>query len=110
MATGRWMPTRNQVVRAACGERTWRGAFANRSDGPYRDVAVEIRFLDPHGRPVGAARGRAERLEPGSRLDLQAPLPPNAAGVQVFSLQWRADDAGVALGPYDPWALAYLQG
>ncbi|NEX95344.1 hypothetical protein, partial [Caulobacter sp. 17J65-9] len=58
----RWMPTRCQVERGDAGERTWRGAFANRSGGAFSDVAVEIRFLDPDGRPVGGALGRAERL------------------------------------------------
>lgn len=105
----RWMPSRNQVVRAASGERAWRGAFTNRTDRPYRDVAVEIRFLDPEGRPVGRASGRAERLEPGARLDLHAPLPPEAAGVQVWTLRWRAGEACVELGPYAQWSFGHLQ-
>ncbi|NEX94865.1 hypothetical protein G3573_18980, partial [Caulobacter sp. 17J65-9] len=56
------------------------------------------------------ALGRAERLAPGARLDLTAPLPPQAAGVQVWALSWRAGEAREEAGPYDQWALGLLQG
>ena len=47
----------------------------NRTDSLYREVAVTIRLLDRDGQPVGEPSGRADRLEPGEELNLQALLP-----------------------------------
>jgi len=101
--------TRNDVVREASGGRTWHGTFTNRADSLYREVAVEIRFLDRNGKPVGKVGGRADRLEPGARLDLKAALPSGAAGMQVYSLQWRTGEVGRLLGPWAPWPFGHVQ-
>ena len=61
------------------------------------------------GQPVGKTSGRADRLEPGEELNLQAPLPSQAESMQVYSLQWRTGDVGRLLGPWAPWPFGYLQ-
>ncbi len=58
--------TRNDVVKAASGERVWLGTMKNHTDSEYRDVAVTIRFLDRFGRPVGEVGGQAARMVPGT--------------------------------------------
>ena len=58
---------RNDVVTDASDARVWFGAMMNRTDSPYREIAVTVRFLDRDDRPVGEVRGRADRLEPGER-------------------------------------------
>ena len=79
------------------------------ADSLYREVAVTIRFLDRDGQPVGETSGRADRLEPGEELKLQAPLPSQAESMQVYALQWRTGDVGRLLGPWAPWPFGYLQ-
>ncbi len=101
--------TRNDVVTDAAGARTWHGTMMNRTDSLYREVAVTIRFLDRDGQPMGETSGRADRLEPGEELNLQAPLPSRAESMQVYSLQWRTGDVGRLLGPWAPWPFGYLQ-
>lgn len=101
--------TRNDVVKAASGERVWLGTMKNHTDSEYRDVAVTIRFLDRFGRPVGEVGGQAARMVPGTSFDLKAPLPAQAADLQVHSLHWRTGEARRFLGPYRPWAFGYVQ-
>ena len=101
--------SRNDVVTDALGTRTWHGTMMNRTDSQYREVAVTIRFLDQNGQPVGETSGRADRLEPGDKLDLQVPLPAQAESIQVYSLQWRTGKVGRLLGPWAPWQFGYLQ-
>lgn len=97
------------VRNALSAGRMWRGAFINRTDGACRDVAVEIRFHDRNGATVGAAEGRAARLEPGQTLELEAPAPAGAVGLQVRALRWRTGEASVELGPYGRLGFGYLQ-
>lgn len=79
---------RGELLREPLGGRTWRGALANRTDGLCLQVAVEIRFLDRSGATVGGLVRRADRLAPGSELDLQSRLPPEAAEVRLHTLRW----------------------
>jgi len=101
--------TRNVVITNASGTRTWYGTMMNRTDSLYREVAVTIRFLDRDGQPAGETSGRADQLEPGEELYLQAPLPSQAESIQVYSLQWRTGDVRRLLGPWAPWPFGYLQ-
>ena len=103
--------SRNDVITDASGVRTWHGTMMNRTDSQYREIAVTIRFLDSAGQPVGEATGSTDRLEPGEKLDLQAPLPSQAKNIQVYSLQWRTGrhNVGRLLGPWAPWSFGYLQ-
>jgi hypothetical protein len=42
-------------------------------------------------------------------LDLQAPLPPDAVRIRIYSVQWRMDGMGVLMGPFrEPWEFGYL--
>ena len=101
---------RNEVVRAASGERSWRGTFWNHSDSLYTRLDAVILFLDKEGKPVGQARGGADRLDPGEYFNLAAPLPPEAARMQMYQLRWTGPGgASVALGPWRPWEFGYRQ-
>ncbi|MDB5691307.1 MAG: hypothetical protein JWO81_370 [Alphaproteobacteria bacterium] len=102
--------TRNEVAKGPSGGRVWRGTMTNRSDDSlYRDVAVTVRFLDRNGRPVGEVSGRADRLEAGKGLDLEAPLPALATGMQMHKLHWRTGDVSADLGPYAAWPFGHVQ-
>ncbi len=103
--------SRNDVITDASGTRTWHGTMMNRTDSQYREVAVTIRFLDRDGGQVGEASGRANHLDPGEELNLQALLPSQAKTMQVYSLQWRTGryNVGRLLGPWRSWAFGYLQ-
>lgn len=94
---------RSQLVREPLGGRTWRGALTNPGDRLYADVVIEIRFLDRNGRAVGRLGGRADRLAPGARLDLQSRAPAGATSLRIESLRWTADGARVERGPWAAW-------
>lgn len=101
--------SRNQVVRTASGERQWRGTFWNHTDSLYTRLEAVVLFLDARGRPVGQARGGADRLDPGETFHLQAPLPADAAKMQVYQLRWTGPGGGsLVLGPYRPWPFGYV--
>jgi hypothetical protein len=103
--------SRNEVVQGAAGGRVWKGTMWNHSDSLYEDLDTVILFVDREGKPVGQARGGARRLDPGEVFHLEAPLPLEAARMQVYQLRWRTNgsDRLVALGPYQPWEFGYLQ-
>ena len=100
---------RNEVVRTA-GEQSWQGTFWNHSDSLYTNLDAVILFLDKDGKPVGQARGAADRLDPGEYFELRAPLPAGAIRMQMYQLRWSGPGGGsVALGPWKPWEFGYLQ-
>ncbi len=110
--------TRSEVVRNGTAAPIWHGTFTNHTDSLYTDVGVVVRFVDRFGQPLGEARGRADRLVPGSTagstLDLRAPLPAGTDGIRIHSLHWRTggDDGRAVrrqLGPYQVWELGYVQ-
>lgn len=101
--------SRNEVVRGAAGEATWHGTFWNHTDSLYTGLDAVILFLDQEGRPVGQARGGAERLDPGEVFHLSAPLPADAARMQVYQMRWTGPGGGRAvLGPYRSWEFGYV--
>jgi hypothetical protein len=101
--------SRNEVVTGAQGQRTWAGSFVNTNERPLRDVRVTVDFLDRANLTVGKAEAQAAELTFGSRLDLQAPLPPDAVRLRIHSVQWRRDGTGVLMGPFrEPWEFGYL--
>jgi hypothetical protein len=101
--------TRNDVVTGAEGQRTWIGSFVNTNEKTLRDVAVTVNFLDRENRVVGKVEAEAAELTFGRRLDLQAPLPPEAARLRIYSVQWRMDGRGMLMGPFrEPWDFGYL--
>ena len=95
---------RGELLREPLGGRTWRGALANRTGGLCLQVAVEIRFLDGSGATVGGLVRRADRLAPGSELDLQSRLPPEAAEARLHTLRWTraGEPPGIEAGPPYP--------
>ena len=111
---------RNDVVTDAAGQRTWEGSFVNSNGRTLRDVAVTVDFLDSQDRTVGKAAGAAAELPFSTRLDLQAQLPPEAARLRIYSVQWRMDRTAVdkwlrrasgsaLMGPFrKPWEFGYL--
>jgi hypothetical protein len=100
---------RNDVVTDAAGQRFWAGSFVNTNDRTLRDVAVTVDFLDSADRTVAKAKAEADELKFGRRLDLQAPLPPDAARLRIYSVQWRMDGAAALMGPFrEPWEFGYL--
>jgi hypothetical protein len=100
---------RNEVVTDAAGQRNWAGSFVNTNEKPLRDVGVIVDFLDSENRSVAKAKAVAAELTFGSRLDLQAPLPPDAVKLRIYSVQWRMDGRGVLMGPFrEPWEFGYL--
>jgi len=103
--------TRNDAVLESSGARIWHGTMTNTTDSQYREIDVTIRFLDSADQPVGEVSGRADRLEPGEQLDLQAPLLREADRMQIYSLQWRTGRKNkyVPLGPWAPWPFGYVQ-
>jgi hypothetical protein len=101
--------SRNEVVRVASGEPAWQGTLWNHSDSLYTDLDAVILFLDREGRPVGQARGGADRLHPGEIFHLAAPLPADAVRRQIY--QWRWTSGGghrAVLGPYRSWPFGYV--
>jgi hypothetical protein len=100
---------RNEVVTDAAGQRTWQGSFVNTNDTTLRDVAVTVDFLDSENRPVGKAEAEASELPFSTRLNLQAPLPPGAARLRIYSVQWRMGGTAALMGPFrEPWEFGYL--
>jgi hypothetical protein len=100
---------RNEVVTDAAGQRTWTGSFLNTNERPLRDVGVTVDFLDSQNRTVGKAEAEAAELTFRSRLELQAPLPRDAARLRIDSVQWRMEGRGVLMGPFrEPWEFGYL--
>lgn len=94
---------RSQLIREPLGGRTWRGALTNPGDRLYAGVAIEIRFLDRNGRPVGGLGGRADRLAPGGLLELQSRAPAGAVSLRIESLRWTVDGTPHERGPEDAW-------
>jgi hypothetical protein len=101
--------TRNDVVTGPAGQRTWEGTFVNTDDRTMRDVAVTVDFLDSQDRTVGKAKAEAAELPGSTDLDLQAPLPPEAVRLRIYSVQWRKDRTAALMGPFrEPWEFGYL--
>ena len=104
---------RNDVSQDVSGTRTWHGTMANTTDSRYREILVTIRFLDSNDRAVGEISGSADVLEPDESFTLQAPLPPEAVAMQVYSLEWvtgRKDKkTDPPLGPWAPWPFGHVQ-
>lgn len=101
--------SRNEVVTGESGQRTWIGSFVNTNEKTLRDVDVAVDFLDKANHTVGKAEAQAGELAFGSRLDLQAPLPPDAVRMRIYSVQWRMDGRGALMGPFrEPWEFGYL--
>jgi hypothetical protein len=100
---------RNEVVTDAEGRRTWAGSFVNTNEETLRDVAVTVDFLDNRDRTVGKAEADAAELSFSRRLDLQAPLPPGAVRLRIYSVQWRMGRTAALMGPFrEPWEFGYL--
>ena len=100
---------RNEVVTDVAGERTWTGSFVNTNKKTLRDVAVTVNFLDSQDRTVGKVDADAAELPFNTRLDLQAPLPPEAVRLRIYSVQWRMDQKSALMGPFrKPWEFGYL--
>ena len=99
---------RNEVVTEA-GQRTWIGSFVNTNETPLRDVGVTVDFLDSENRTVGMAKAEAAELMFRGRLELKAPLPPDAVRLRISSVQWRMGGRGVLIGAFrEPWEFGYL--
>jgi hypothetical protein len=99
----------NELVTDSAGARSWAGSFVNTNDKTLRDVAVTVDFLDNQGRTVGKADAKAAELPYGTRLDLRAALPPEAARLRIYSVQWRMGRKTALMGPFrDPWEFGYL--
>jgi hypothetical protein len=111
---------RNEVATAVAGQRTWAGSFVNTNGRTLREVAVTVDLLDAQDRAVAKAHARADELRSGARLDLSAPLPPEAVRLRIYSVQWRMDrstadrwlhraPAAALIGPFrEPWEFGYL--
>ena len=102
---------RNEVVMDAAGQRTWAGSFVNTNERALRDVGVTVDLLDSENRTVAKAKAEAAELTFGMRLDLQAPLPPDAVRLRIYSVQWHMDQehGGALMGPFrEPWEFGYL--
>jgi hypothetical protein len=100
---------RNEVVTDGAGQRVWAGSFVNTNDTTLRDVAVTVDFLDSQDRAVGKADAEAAELPFSTRLNLQAPLPPDAVKLRIHSVQWRMGQTAALMGPFrTPWEFGYL--
>jgi len=100
---------RNDVVTDAAGQRSWVGTFVNTNEKTLRDVAVTVDFLDSRNQTVGRAKAEALELPGDAALDLQAPLPADAARLRIYSVQWRRDGTAALMGPFrEPWEFGYL--
>ena len=92
--------TRSEVLHETLGGRTWLGALSNPGGGVCADLTVRLRFVDGAGRAVGApVSARADWLEPGAALHLQARLPVGAGALQIVSLRWSAGGRNFELAP-----------
>lgn len=101
--------THNEVVMEPAGQRAWVGSFTNTNERPLRDVAVTVDFLDRENGVVGKAEAQAAELTFGARLDLRAPLPPEAVRLRIYSVQWRMGRTNALMGPFrQPWEFGYL--
>ncbi len=99
----------NEVVTDVAGQRAWAGSFINTNNRTLRDVAVTVDFLDSQDRTVGKADAEAAELPFSTRLDLQAPLPPDAVRLRIYSVRWRKDQTAAMMGPFrKPWEFGYL--
>lgn len=96
------------VALSAAGVRIWRGALANTSASPCRDVLVRLGFLDAQGRRVADLGARSGRLDAGDELPLETRLPSAAVDLRVEVIRWRTPDALVDLGPLRPQRLRTL--
>lgn len=66
-------------------------------------------FLDSQHRTVGKAKAEAAELPFRTRLNLQAPLRPDAVRLRIYSVQWRMDRTAALMGPFrEPWEFGYL--
>jgi hypothetical protein len=100
---------RNEVVTDAAGQRAWAGSFMNTNERTLRDVAVTVDFLDNQNRTVGKTTAESAELPFSTRLDLQAALPPDAARIRIYSVQWRMGKTAALMGPFrKPWEFGYL--
>jgi hypothetical protein len=99
---------RNQIAQLPSGERLWLGTFWNHSDSLYTQLDAVVLFLDRDGKPVGQARGGADRLDPGEVFDIRARLPREAARMQVYQLRWTSGGHSEVLGPFRPWEFGYV--
>ena len=100
---------RNEVVTNPAGGRAWDGSFVNTNSRTLRDVAVTVDFLDSQNRTVGKAAAEVAELPFNARLDLQAPLPPEAVRLRIYSVQWRMGRTAALMGPFrEPWDFGYL--
>lgn len=100
---------RNEVLTDAVGQRAWAGSFVNTNDKTLRDVAVMVDFLDGENHVVAKAEAEAAELPSHRRLDLQAPLPPDAVRLRIYSIQWRMNGTAALMGPFrEPWEFGYL--
>ncbi len=99
---------RNRIVQAPTGERIWLGTFWNHSDSLYTRLDAVVLFLDQEGKPVGQARGGADRLDPGEVFDIRARLPREAVRMQVYQLRWTSGGHSEVLGPFQPWDFGYV--
>jgi len=91
------------------GGRVWKGVIWNHSDSLYTDLDTVILFLDRDGKPVGQARGAADRLDPGEYYEMEAALAPEAAQLQIYQMRWTSYGNRAVLGPYRPWPFGYVQ-
>lgn len=100
---------RNEVVTDFAGQRSWAGSFVNTHERTLHDVAVTVDFLDGQDRTVGKVDAEATALPFGTRLDLQAPLPPDAVRLRIHSVRWRMGETTALMGPFrKPWEFGYL--
>jgi hypothetical protein len=111
---------RNEVVAEGTSGRSWAGSFVNTNVRTLRDVSVTVDFLDSQNMAVGRVQSGAPVLQLGGRLELRAPLPPNAARLRIYSVQWRMDTTAAdrwlhraptaaLMGPFrEPWEFGYL--
>lgn len=99
-AKGRITLTGNRLALGPDGGALWIGAFTNRADRLYREVAVAVRFLDRDGRILGRASAHADQLAPGESFGLTARLPAGAEAVQLVAMHWRRGTARASLGPW----------
>lgn len=111
---------RNEVIADTAGQRTWAGSFVNTNGRTLRDVAVTVDLLDSLDRSVAKAEAKVAELPFSRRLDLRAPLPPEAVRLRIYSVQWRMDrtaadrwlrrvSAAALMGPFrEPWEFGYL--
>ena len=111
---------RNEVVTEGTNGRSWAGSFVNTNGRALRDVSVTVDFLDSQNMAVGRVQSGAPALQLGERLEVRAPLPPNAARLRIYSVQWRMDTTAAdrwlrraptaaLMGPFrEPWEFGYV--